>query len=61
MEGKTLSDRAKETVVACMEHSQADPGAVAVLGSTYADILEAEAKVSAVGIGGGLLEEIKNL
>ena len=34
---------------------------MAVLGSAYADILEAEAKVSAVGIGGGLLEEIKNL
>ena len=38
MESKTLNDRAKEAVVTCMEHSQADPDAVAELGKAYAAI-----------------------
>lgn len=42
MESKTLNDRAKEAVVTCMEHSQADPEAVADLGKAYAAITMAE-------------------
>lgn len=61
MESKTLNDRAKEAVVTCMEHNQADPGVVAELGKAYAAILDAEARRDASSIGSKLLEEINNL
>lgn len=47
MESKTLSDRAKEAVVTCMEHNQADPGVVAELGKAYAAITMAEMPANA--------------
>lgn len=61
MESKTLNDRAKEAVVTCMEHSQAEPMAVAELGKGFAAILDAEARRDASSIGSKLLEEIKDL
>lgn len=61
MEDKTLTDRAKEAVVTCMEHNQAEPMAVAELGKAFAAIIEAEAKQSAMSISTELIDEIKNL
>lgn len=61
MESKTLNDRAKEAVVTCMEHSQAEPTAVAELGKAFAAIIETEAKQSAMSISTELIDEIKNL
>lgn len=61
MEEKTLTDRAKEAVVTCMERNSADAESVAELGKAYAAIITADGMQIASSYGSKLLEEIKNL
>lgn len=61
MEEKTLTERAKETLVYCMERSEADPEAVAELGKAYAAIITAEVPGNTIERMPELLSMIENL
>lgn len=61
MEDKTLTDRAKEAVVTCMEHNQAEPEAVAALGKAYAAIAMVEMPANAAKEFGELLKQLEEI
>ena len=61
---KSLTYRVKEAVANTIDKAASNPEgmyAVAELGTTYAAILEAEAKENAANLGTKLIEEIKGL